>query len=788
MPLAPGASLGPYHVLAAIGSGSMGEVYRARDHRLQRDVALKVLPASVALAPERLSRFVREAQLLASLNHPNIVTIHSVEEAEGVPFLTMELVQGKTLDRVVAAGPLTISLLLDVATAIADALVAAHAKGIVHRDLKPANVMLSDDGRIKVVDFGLATELLPDDLAESSTAAGRAPSNPTSARWRHPRRRNRPCPSPRGRGGGRAIGTPAYMSPEQVVGRGVDHRADLFAFGVILYELASGRRPFTAASPGELASAILHDTPAAITDVRSDLPDGLVRLIGHCLEKVAQSRPQTAREVRAALRALTTQPSPDVASRLAIAVLPFADLSALKDQEYLCGGMAEEIMNALFRVPGIRVASRTAAFRAHREGLEPAAIADALSVSHILSGSVRTSGSRLRLTAQLTDAANGLHVWSERYDRDAADVFAVQDAIAAGVVEAVRARLVDGPRVVRTRRRAANITAYRAYLRGRHLRHTKNDFRGAMASFEEAVRLEPSHAGSWVGLADAVTIGGVYSAIPARAACATAKAALATAYALEGESADGLQAEGAVAYLERRWSQWESAYRRAIDLQPDHPQALAQFGMTLCTRQRVDEAQTCFDRLRDADPLDVVPYAFAGAGLVAAGRSHDALLAFEDAFAIEPDHTLALWGAGMANVAVGHVDDGHRDGGARRGDDRSFGALRRRARVGLCGGGTHRRGARPARRTARTAARGAHGRGGGVAAWCSGRNGRGVRAARARRGGAAGAALLHRLAGVRYAARRSEIRRAPRATGPPAEGDPRFFARPGQLRCKVGGR
>jgi serine/threonine protein kinase/tetratricopeptide (TPR) repeat protein len=657
MPLAPGANLGPYHVLAAIGSGSMGEVYRARDHRLQRDVALKVLPASVALAPERLSRFVREAQLLASLNHPNIVTIHSVEEAEGVPFLTMELVEGQTLDRIVAAGRLGVSQLLEVASAIADALVVAHAKGIVHRDLKPANVMLSDDGRIKVVDFGLATELQPADSAESTpppterprtgdngpavpSSTGSTVSMASRTRW------------------GAAIGTPAYMSPEQVVGRGVDHRADLFAFGVILYELASGRRPFAGASPDELASAIQHDTPAAITDVRTDLPDGLVRLIGHCLEKAPQGRPQTAAEVRAALSTLTSRSSTDSASRLAIAVLPFSDLSATKDQGHLCEGMAEEIMNALFRVPGIRVASRTAAFRAHREGLEPAAIADALSVSHILDGSVRISGSVLRLTAQLTDVASGLQIWSERYDRDAADVFAVQDAIAAGVVEAVRARLVDGPRVVRTRRRAANITAYRAYLRGRHLRHTKNDFRGALASFEEAVRLDPSHAASWVGLADAVTIGGVYSAIPARVACAKAKAALATARALEGDSADSLQAEGGVAYLERRWSQWESAYRRAIDLQPDHPQALAQFGMTLCTRLRVDEAQTCFDRLRDADPLDVVPYAFAGAGLVAAGRSYDALLAFDDAFAIEPDHTLALWGAGMANVALGHVDEG----------------------------------------------------------------------------------------------------------------------------------
>ena len=661
MPLTLGASLGAYHVLSAIGSGSMGEVYRARDPRLKRDVALKVLPASVALDPNRLARFVREAQLLASLNHPHIVTIHSVEEVEGMPFLTMELVQGQPLDRVIAAGQLTIGRLLDLATAIADALVAAHAKGIVHRDLKPANVMLSDDGRVKVLDFGLAIDMLDGGsidpaMAADATTAADAPSTDSAPRGTAVSRSSESTLTFAGRTSrSAAIGTPAYMAPEQVARGHVDHRADLFALGVVLYELACGRRPFAGTSQGELASAILHDTPAAVTDVRADLPDELGRLIARCLEKDPQRRVQTAREVLATLRDLARRPSE---AGLAIAVLPFTDLSARHDQEYLCEGMAEEIMNALFRVPGIRVASRTASFRARREGKDLAAIADALDVSHVLEGSVRTSGSRLRATAQLTAVASGYQVWSERFDREAADVFAVQEAIASGVVEAVKAHLVASPAVVVARPRGANIGAYRAYLKGRHLRHTRNDFRGALASFEEAVRLDPSHAPSWVGYADAVTIGAVYGAVAPREACAKAKAALATARALEGESADGLQAEGGVAFLERRWHAWESAYRRALELQPTHAQALAQFGMTLCTRQRVDEARVFFERLREDDPLEVLPYAFAGAGLVAAGRPEEALNAFDDAFAIERDHTLALWGAGMANVALGQIDDG----------------------------------------------------------------------------------------------------------------------------------
>lgn len=678
MPLAIGARLGVYRILSPIGSGSMGEVYRAHDTRLKRDVALKVLPASVAQDPDRLSRFVSEAQLLASLNHPHIVTIHSVEEFEGAPFLTMELVQGQSLARIIATGRLPVSRLLDIATAIAGALAAAHAKGIVHRDLKPANVMVSDDGRVKVVDFGLAKEVAPaaDSMASPPTAAEHG--TPDGAAGTVASHSSESTVTIAGQTSlGLAIGTPAYMSPEQVRGHRVDHRADIFSFGVILHELACGRRPFSGASPGALAAAILHDTPEAIGSVRGDLPDELLRLIERCLEKDPERRVPTASDAHEVLRALARQPvggaddaraghplAPGriaerrAAPSLAIAVLPFSDLSATKDQEYLCEGMAEEIMIALGAIPGIHVPSRTSTFRAGREGKGLAAVADALAVSHILEGSVRTSGNRLRTTAQLTDVASGFQVWSERFDRDAVDIFAVQDEIASGVVQAVKATLQAGPRSVASRPRGANIGAYRAFLKGRHLRHTKNDFRGALASFEEAVRLDPSHAPSWVGLADAVTIGAVYGSVAPRDACATAKAALATAHDLQGESADGLQAEGGVAYLERRWQAWESAYRRAIAIQPDHVQALGQFGMTLGTRLRVDQARAVLDHLRDIDPLDVVPHAFSGAAFVAAGQLEESLFHFGNASAIEPDHTLTLWGSAVANVALGRVDEG----------------------------------------------------------------------------------------------------------------------------------
>ena len=342
---------------------------------------------------------------------------------------------------------------------------------------------------------------------------------------------------------------------------------------------------------------------------------------------------------------------------VAIAVLPFSDMSAAKDQEYLCEGMAEEIMNALVRIEGIRVASRTSAFRARKDGGDLPAIARALSVSHVLEGSVRAAGDRLRVTAQLTDADSGFQLWSERYDREAHDVFAVQDEIAAGVVDAVRARLAPGTRAIAARPRSTNLEAYRSYLKGRHLRG-KEDLGGALRAFEESIRLDPSHAPSWTGLAEATVLASVFGVIPARQACATAREALTRARQLEGESADGLHVEAFVAWIERRWADMENAWRRAIELAPTHVQALASFGIVLCSRQRLDEALPFFERARQSDPLASFPYSLTGNGLLGCGRPQEALRYLEDALSFEKEDANALDNAGMAKVVLGRLDEG----------------------------------------------------------------------------------------------------------------------------------
>jgi serine/threonine protein kinase/Tfp pilus assembly protein PilF len=645
MPLTPATRLGTYEIVGPLGAGGMGEVYRAKDLRLGRDIALKVLPETFALDANHLARFEREARTVAGLNHPNIVTLHSVEDVDGIRFLTMELVEGQSLDRHIVPGGLPVTRVLELGIALADALAAAHERGVVHRDLKPANVMLTREGRLKVLDFGLAKLAAVDGDTVTRATTMTAPLTTV----------------------GTVMGTAPYMAPEQLLGRTVDARTDLFALGIMLYELASGRRPFDGATLAEVSAGILHRAPPPLASLCSDLPGDLERVVGRCLDKDPRQRLQTALDVANELRRIAKArergesgappPRDRTPAQVSIAVLPFSDMSAAKDQDYLCEGMAEEIMNALMRIDGIRVASRSSSFRAGRSNDDLAAIARALSVGHVLEGSVRTAGARLRVTAQLSDVASGYQLWSERFDREAADVFAIQDDIAAGVVGAVKARLGPGSGSVHVRAPAHNLDAYRSYLKGRHLRGVE-DFLGAMNAFQESVRLDPAHAPSWTGLAEITILSAHMGMIPPRAAWTSARKALATANELQGESAEGLHVEAFAAFLERRWDLMETAWRRSITLQPDYVLGLASFGLTLCSRQKIDEGLRLLDRARQADPLASFPYTLTGWGLLVSQRPEEALQYLEDALTFEKDDASAIGALAMANVAVGRLEEG----------------------------------------------------------------------------------------------------------------------------------
>src|SRR5262245_12075779 len=436
MALVSGTRLGPYEVVAPLGTGGMGEVYRATDTRLGRDVALKVLPHEFSRDPERLARFEREARIVAGLNHPSIVVLHSIEDSGDVRFITMELVEGSTLDTQVAPGGLPIERVMELGLALADALTAAHERGVVHRDLKPANVIVSRDGRVKVLDFGLAKHhALLSAGAMQSTGSAESQAATVATPFSTP---------------GQGMGTAPYMAPEQLRGDPADARTDGFALGILLYDVNAGSRPFTGTSFAELSSSTLRDEPEPLRSLRVDIPPDLDRIVARCLEKSPERRYPSARELKDELQAagrgrtpVAAAASPETSRPAAhdapsIAVLPFVNLSRDEENEYFSDGLAEELLAMLAKIPGLRVAARTSSF--HFKGKSPtlAEVGRALSVANVLEGSVRKAGDRVRITVQLVKVAGGYPLWSETYERTLEDIFAVQDEVASAGVAALR--------------------------------------------------------------------------------------------------------------------------------------------------------------------------------------------------------------------------------------------------------------------------------------------------------------------------------------------------------------
>jgi len=695
MSLAPGRTLAHYRLVEKLGEGGMGVVYVAWDTTLKRKVALKVLPEALATDPVCLERFQREAEAVAALNHPSIVTIHSVEESDGTRFLTMELVDGESLDHALAAGPLPVPRVLDIGIALADALSAAHERGIVHRDLKPSNVMLAKDGRVKVLDFGLAK------LAEAAT--GNVSQMVTrQASLTHE---------------GRVLGTVPYMSPEQLRADSVDHRTDLFSLGVVLYELATGRRPFAGKNAAELASSILRDTPVPVTQVREDLPRHLGRIITHCLQKDLQDRFQTARDVYNDLRQLrdevkleapagaawagakqpveptvspvsATVPPASIPATVArpirttryairspwillagaalliaaaaavvwlvwsesgskpgggaekpadaspaatrtkvasIAVLPFVNMSGDAENEYFSDGLAEELLNALARNASLRVAARTSSFSFKGKDTEIAEIGRRLNVATILEGSVRKAGKRVRITVQLVSAADGYHLWSETYDRQLEDIFAVQDDIARSVMSSLKATLPDTDTAGQ---RTGNTEAYNLVLKGRYFwnRGGPGDLEKARDLYQQALAIDPDNALAWQSLGltylNMVEQGKLSREEGLRLSRDAAERALAlddslpTAHAVLGWNMLGFDWD---------WAGAEAELSKALALAPRGVGPLSLAAGLANVQGRLREANEIYRQLHEIDPLAVWNYNNSAITLYQEGRLDEAL-------------------------------------------------------------------------------------------------------------------------------------------------------------------
>ncbi len=672
MTLTAGARLGAYEIVAPLGAGGMGEVFRARDSRLGREVAVKVLPAAVSSHPDRLARFEREAKAVAALNHPNIVTLHSIEETDGIRFLTMELVEGQSLDRLIIPGGLPLSRVLDLAIPLADALVAAHEKGVVHRDLKPANVMVTREGRVKVLDFGLAK--LSSVEAAPEAAQAMTMQSPIST-------------------AGQVVGTVPYMAPEQIRGEAVDARTDLFALGIIVYELVTGRRPFGGATSADVTSAILRDPPAPPRTYRGDLPPDLERIIGRCLEKDPERRVQTAKDVRNELELLcasiasgvssasrasrssasdpsiATAPAKEVPS---IAVLPFVNRSRDEEDEYFSDGLADELLNVLAKIRGLRVAARSSAFTFKGKGATVAEVGRALNVATVLEGSVRKAGNRVRIAVQLVKVSDGYQLWSETYDRTLEDIFAVQDDIAQSVVKELRTTLlgeeadsnasgkVRADVAAAARGRGESGEAHGLFLQGRYLidRLGHEDITKGIDYLRQAVEVDPGHALAWACLSRAYSHEAGYGWTPVAEGYARAREAAMRALALEPDLVEGHLALGAIQILhDWDWKGADASHRRALELAPDRAEVLRAAGGLACDLGRLEEAIALGRRAIDKDPLSAGGHTSLGMSYRAAGFYSEAEKAYRRALEISPQRVATRMMLSLVLFAQGRSEE-----------------------------------------------------------------------------------------------------------------------------------
>jgi TolB-like protein/Tfp pilus assembly protein PilF/predicted Ser/Thr protein kinase len=632
-----GTQLGHYRIGRMLGAGGMGEVYEAEDLQLGRRVALKLLPHELAGDPERMRRFAIEVRALAALNHPGIVTVYS---AKGRRFFTMELVEGTPLNSLIVPGGLALERLLSLAVALIEAVAAAHEHGIVHRDLKPANIVVTRDGRVKVLDFGLAK--LRQEVNKPLEMA--APTLEATVV-------------------GTVLGTPAYMSPEQCSGLTATERSDLFSLGVILYEMTTGRHPFASDSPASTMHAILLKESAPVAAVRAGVPSALAGVIENCLAKDPQRRPGSAAEVRdrlvqardAATAAGRTRPQ---SAAPGVAVLPLADMSPARDQEYFCDGVAEEILNALAQVERLRVAARTSSFSFKGKLEDVREIGRCLGVDAVLEGSVRKAGERLRITVQLINVADGCHLWSERFDRSGDDIFAIQDEIAAGVAEKLKVALLGEERAAMQRRRTENREAYHLYLRGRYFfnRRHAGDLQRAVAHFEGAIATDPDYALPYVGIADTFSVLGLWGFVPPRMAFARVGAAARKALELDGSLAEAHFALASMLYLhEWQWEQAEEHFRRALEAHLTTGLGHAWYAMCLVLRGRLDEATAMIRRAVELEPLSPITHTAAAAAYCGMGDIDGAVALLDKALELDPGMPVALTWLGYCRVVQGRL-------------------------------------------------------------------------------------------------------------------------------------
>jgi serine/threonine-protein kinase len=639
--LSPGRILLHYRLVELIGEGGMGQVWKALDTALERYVALKVLPVALAHDRDRLDRFDREARLLASLNHPNVAVVYGLHEAASVRFLAMELVAGEDLSVRLKRGPMPLSAALKTGAQVAAALEATHARGIVHRDLKPGNIRITPTDSVKVLDFGIAKALLRDVAAETTTMV----AHPGSTEI------------------GIVVGTPAYMSPEQADGLPVDARADVWAFACVLYEALTGIRALGATGRSAVLSAAGSDHPDW-SALPVATPPSIRELLRRCLVRDVERRLSdigAAREVIESTLAGMSDPAAPTGlrARQSVAVLPFDNMSADPENQFFSDGLSEDLINALTRLPALHVASRTSAFRFRNSNLDVRQIGEQLGVAAVVEGSVRRAGKRLRVTAQLINAGDGYHLWSERYDREAADVFDIQDDIVASIVKALEPALL-GESTKTVHRPTENVEAYELYLQGRHYWHQRSPgtMNLAIQHFERAIALEPGFALAFAGLADCYGLLRTYGWLSASDSRPHALQAVTRAAELDPGLAEVRYSQGFFTLcFEPAWRQAEPYFKDALAINPRSSLARIYYGLYLAARYRYDEAGLQIAKAQDQDPLSPFIHAVSGLAMYVSRRFEEAKAAAQRSLDLQADYLLGLWVLGMALCGRDRADD-----------------------------------------------------------------------------------------------------------------------------------